>query len=72
MTDATGAPAGESGRRTGRIGSFFGHPLVKVVLYYAALAVGILLVRRLAPELYRPSPRGRFPSRRTSGPPSKG
>jgi hypothetical protein len=61
MTDATEASAGESSHRAGRIGSVFGHPLVKVLLYYAALAVGILLVKQIAPELYRALSSGEIP-----------
>lgn len=61
MTDATEASAGKSSHRAGRIGSVFGHPLVKVLLYYAALAVGLLLVKQIAPELYRALSSGEIP-----------
>ena len=61
MTDATEASAGESSRRAGRIGSLLGHPLVKVLLYYAALAVGIFLIKQIAPELYRALSSGQIP-----------
>ena len=53
MTDATPVSASEPGHRTGEIGSFFGHPLVRVLLYYTGLALAILVLRQVAPELYR-------------------
>lgn len=61
MTDATEASPGESSRRTGRIGSVFGHPLVKVLLYYAALAFGLFLVKQIAPDFYQALSSGKIP-----------
>ena len=72
MTDATEASAGESSRRAGRIGSFLGHPLVKVLLYYTALAAGILLVKQIAPELYRALSSGQIPVTESLGDAVKG
>jgi hypothetical protein len=67
MTDETEASAGVSSRHPGRLGLLLGHPVVKVLLYYAALAVALLLLRQLAPELYRALSSGRIPESENFG-----
>jgi hypothetical protein len=72
MTDETEASAGESNRHPGRLGVLLGHPVVKVLLYYAALAIGILLVKQIAPELYRALSSGQIPVTESLGDAVKG
>jgi hypothetical protein len=67
MTDETEASAGVSSRHPGRLGLLLGHPVVKVVLYYAALAMALLLLRQLAPELYRALSSGQIPESENFG-----
>lgn len=62
MTNRPASPEGGPGRRTGRIGSLLGQPILRTVLYYLALWVGLLLLRRYAPEFYRTLTEGELPT----------
>lgn len=72
MTGRPDASAVGSGHRSGRFRAPFEHPLLRAVLFYLALWVGMLLLRRYAPEFFRTLSEGELPTSADLGEAMKG